>query len=160
MVAFLCLPFVQCIWRRTVTTRPAVEVRVVDAAGAPVGGAEVVVWWWSYPHSVVHDRFVVTAGADGRAVFEGANKRETIAPLCMHGVPQHEHTVCVDVPGRGHGTVQLERSGETVTVTLAPGPADGRCAEFARERAAAEAAPATGSVAPASGSTAPATRAE
>jgi hypothetical protein len=156
MIAALCLPFVQCIWRRTVTTRPAVEVRVVDAAGAPVDGAEVVVWWWSYPHSVVHDRFVVTAGADGRAVFEGASKRETIAPLCMHGVPQHVHTVCVDVPGRGHGTVQLERSGETVTVTLAPGPADGRCAELENERKAAQ----PGSAGSASGSAVPATRAE
>ncbi|MBZ0234011.1 MAG: hypothetical protein K8M05_16905 [Deltaproteobacteria bacterium] len=138
-VIALCLPFVQCVWRRTVTTRPAVTVVVVDAAGAPVAGAEVVIVWWSYPHRRVHDRYVVTSGADGRAVFAGASRRETIAPLCMHGVPQHEHSVCVDVPGKGHGEVELERSGEVVTIALEPGPADGRCAELARERAGAPA---------------------
>ena len=141
-VLVLCLPFVQCVWRRTIVTRPAVTVAVVDAGGAPVAGAEVVVWWWSYPYSMVHERYVATSGADGRAVFEGASKGETIAPLCMHGVPQHEHTVCVDVPGKGHGAAELEKSGETVTIKLAPGPADGHCADFARERATEAAPPA------------------
>lgn len=127
MVVVACLPFVQCVWRRTVTTRPAVEVTVVDATGAPVAGAEVVVWWWSYPHTMVHEKYVATAGPDGKAVFTRQSKGETIAPLCMHGVPQHEHTVCVDVPGKGHGEIELERSGEQVTVRLEPGPANGRC---------------------------------
>ncbi|HUQ04547.1 MAG TPA: hypothetical protein VM261_18730 [Kofleriaceae bacterium] len=149
LVLSLCLPFVQCIWRRTVTTQPAVTVKVVDAAGAPVAGAEVVVWWWSYPHSVVHERYAASSGADGSAVFAGASKGETIAPLCMHGVPQHEHTVCVDVAGKGRGVVELEKSGETVTITLQPAdaggapPANGRCEEFANEwkAKAAQAAP-------------------
>lgn len=130
----LCLPFVQCVWRRTIVTRPAVTVNVVDANGAPVAGAEVVVWWWSYPYRQVHERYVATSGADGRAVFASASKGETIAPLCMHGVPQHEHTVCVDVPGKGHGEVELEKSGQTVTIELAPGPADGPCASFRLEK--------------------------
>ncbi|MBE7451519.1 MAG: hypothetical protein HS111_22270 [Kofleriaceae bacterium] len=120
LVLALCLPFVQCLWRRTVTTRPAATVTVVDADGRPVGGAEVVVYWWSYPHRRLHERFVERTGADGRAAFAGARRRETIAPLCMHGVPQHQHTVCVDVPGRGVGTAALERDGDEVVVTLAP----------------------------------------
>jgi hypothetical protein len=140
LVVAVCLPFVHCIWRRTVVTRPEVTVAVVDAAGAPVAGAPVIVYWWSYPHRVLHDRYVATTGPDGRATFAGASKRETIAPLCMHGVPQHEHTVCVAVPGKGHGEVELERSGQTVTVTLASGPA-GRCAELAADHAGAGMAP-------------------
>jgi hypothetical protein len=149
LVFALCLPFVQCVWRRTVTTQPAVMVKVVDATGAPVAGAEVVVWWWSYPHTVVHERYAATAGPDGTVAFAGASKGETIAPLCMHGVPQHEHTVCVDVAGKGRGVVELERSGQTVTVTLQPaadaagGGGGWRCDEFAKEWTAKSAPAAT-----------------
>ncbi len=126
----VCVPFVHCIWRRTVVTRPAVTVLVIDAAGAPVSGAKVVVYWWSYPHHQLHEHYVATAGPDGQAAFTGASKRETIAPLCIHGVPQHEHTVCASAAGKGHGGAELERSGQTVTIRLAEGGATGDCARF------------------------------
>jgi hypothetical protein len=137
LVFALCLPFVQCVWRRTIVTRPAVTVKVLDAAGTPVPGAQVFVYWWSYPHRQMHDKFVETSGSDGVAVFRGASKGETIAPLCMHGVPQHEHTVCVDVPGKGYGSKELERSGESITIQLVADPGSG-CAPLIERTARSE----------------------
>lgn len=121
-IVVVCAPFMFCVWRRSVVTEPALTARVVDAAGAPVPGAEVVVYWWSYPHHQLRGRFAQVADADGRVAFAGASRGETILPLCMHGVPQHEHTVCVTVPGKGQAGLALERSGQSVTLTLGPAP--------------------------------------
>ncbi len=135
-----CAPFVHCVTRRTVVTRPAVTVTVVDASGAPVADASVTIYWWSYPHRVLHERYDATTGPEGQTAFTRATKRETVTPMCMHGVPQHAHTVCVTAAGKGEGELELARGADAVTVTLAAGPASG-CARLAADHARAGSTP-------------------
>ena len=131
-VVLLCAPFAYCATRRTVVARPAVTIVVVDERGAPVAGAEVVVHWWSYPHRRLHESFAMATGPDGQVTPNADERRETIHPFCMHGVPQHEHTICAGAPGKGWASAQLPDGAQTLTLTLRGGAYAGECASFDR----------------------------
>lgn len=95
-LAVVALPFVP--WPRDFVRQPDVDVVVVGEDG-PIEGARVTHTWWSHPHSQVHAEDISVTGADGRIRTELETEGETILPLCMHGVPEHHHTVCVEADG-------------------------------------------------------------
>lgn len=131
----LCAPLAMCTSHRTVVTRPGLTVAVVDAAGAPIPGAAVVLHWWSYPYGRLQQSFPYTADAAGRVAMPPASRDEEIAPLCMHGVPEHHHTLCVGAPGHGWTELVLERDAPPArTVALPGGAYAGECATWSRVR--------------------------
>lgn len=86
---------------RTVVTQPGLVVTVTDEQGVPVPGARVMLVHWSYPHARIDHHVAGVADAAGRFRTDEVRQDERIAPLCMHGVPEHHYTVCAGVPGRG-----------------------------------------------------------
>jgi hypothetical protein len=115
-----------CTKTRAVIERPGLTVRVVDASGAPIAGASVVVSHWSLPHRKLHRAEVFTADAGGQIVTVREDGEETIAPLCMHGVPSHGYTVCAAGPN-GLAAVNWN-DGDATTIELRLDPSrDGRC---------------------------------
>jgi hypothetical protein len=103
-----CVPLVWCVQSRRLVTLPAAEITVVDAAGQPLAGAAVRIHWWSYPHARLEQTHRFTAGADGRVVTTEQARRESVAPLCMHGVPEHHYTVCAGAPDHGWRAVEID----------------------------------------------------
>ncbi|MBP6628737.1 MAG: carboxypeptidase regulatory-like domain-containing protein [Kofleriaceae bacterium] len=102
---------------RTVVTRPGLVVTVTDAQGAPVPGAHVMLVHWSYPYARIDHHFGGVADDTGRFRADEVREDERIAPLCMHGVPEHHYTVCAGVPGRGLAVVPW-KPGEPATIAL------------------------------------------
>ena len=95
-IGAIALPFIGC--NRTFVAQPAVDIAVGTADG-PVTTGEVEHVWWSDPHSVVHATDLQPIRPDGRIVFTKRHEEERVMPLCMHGVPFHQHQVCVDAEG-------------------------------------------------------------
>lgn len=114
--------------RRDFVRRPDVDVVATGPEG-PVEGARVTHTWWSHPHSQVHDEAMSVTGADGRIRLELEIEEETIMPLCMHGVPGHHHTVCVEADG--YRPVAFEMHAERTPVRgelrMRRGEAEARC---------------------------------
>ena len=95
-VGALALPFVGC--NRSFVVQPELDVLVRSADG-PLNMAEVEHVWWSDPHGNVHATSTDPVRSDGRIVFAKRHEQERVMPLCMHGVPFHQHQFCVDAPG-------------------------------------------------------------
>lgn len=95
-LSVVAIPFVP--WPRTFVRQPDVDVVVTGPEG-PIEGARVTHTWWSHPHSQVRDEATTITGAGGRLRLQLETEEETIMPLCMHGVPEHHHTVCVEAEG-------------------------------------------------------------
>lgn len=131
----LCAPFAFCVKHRTVVTRPGLSVTVVDAAGAPVAGADVFVHWWSYPHARLEETHRFTTDATGAVVTTEATRSERIAPFCMHGVPEHHYTLCAGSPDRGWTAVEIEPGAAApLTVTLPGGEYADECNDHHKAR--------------------------
>jgi hypothetical protein len=133
-IILLCAPFAYCVQHRAVVTLPGLQVTVVDASGAPVTGAEVIVHWWSYPHARLEETHRFTTDASGAVVTTEASRSERIAPFCMHGVPEHHYTLCAGSPGQGWSALEVEPKQGPVTVTLPGGDYAGECADHDRAR--------------------------
>jgi hypothetical protein len=84
---------------RTVVENPKLVIDVVGPDGKPVPSARVVVAHLSHPHSRFEGSQEYTAGPTGRVSTDEKLGSERIAPLCMHGVPQHFYVVCASGPG-------------------------------------------------------------
>lgn len=120
----VALPFVGC--SRTFVVQPAVDVVVVSAEG-PVGGASVEHVWWSNPHHTVHSTSTHAVAADGRFELTKRLEEERIMPLCMHGVPEHEHQFCVEAEGyRPIGFIVRDHTA-VVTGEVILEPGEGSC---------------------------------
>lgn len=90
-----------CLCRSDATIRPELTIRVVDASGQPVAGAHVMVVHQTMPHSTLRDWWSLETGVDGTVAVTELSRRETSAPLCIHGVVHHEFVVCAGRPGSG-----------------------------------------------------------
>lgn len=95
-IGAIALPFVGC--NRTFVSQPAIDV-VVGSADGPLADADAEHVWWSDPHAVVHSTTTRPVASDGRFRLEKLHDQERVMPLCMHGVPFHQHQFCVDAPG-------------------------------------------------------------
>jgi hypothetical protein len=125
LAAVLAVGFVCCTQTRRTVTQPHLVVNVRDAAGHPVPSAQVLLYYWSYPYAQVNRVTRLTTDAQGRLVLEERTENETVMPFCMHGVPEHHHTVCA--AGRtGWSQAQVEGQSE-LTLTLAGGTYAGEC---------------------------------
>lgn len=131
-IVALGLGLAACI-PRTIVTQPALRVTVVDSAGAPVPGAEVVVHWWSAPYGRLEQSFPFVADAAGTVAAPKRTRRETVAPLCMHGVPAHHYRLCAGAAGSGFTETEIDPvSGGSLTITLPGGTYAGECRSWQR----------------------------
>lgn len=111
---------------REVLARPGVSLIVTDADGTPLPGAEVRHTWWSEPHAVVEAEAAHPVDGEGRLELPATRQTVEVYPLCMHGVPEHHHTLCVGAPGHRPVALRVALGVEQVrgTVTLEPGAGD------------------------------------
>lgn len=85
---------------RDITRTPGATLRVVEEeTGRPLDRTKVVFAWWSHPHHHAHDRFAHETDSQGGIHVTREGVGERIAPLCMHGVPQHVWELCVSREG-------------------------------------------------------------
>jgi len=123
-VSAVALPLVGC--SRTFVVEPAVDVVVVSAEG-PLSSATVEHVWWSSPHGMVHSTSTYPVAPNGRFELAKRLEEERIMPLCMHGVPEHEHQFCVEAEGyRPVGFIVRDHT-LPVTGELVLEPGEGRC---------------------------------
>lgn len=120
-----------CMTRRAVT-QPKLRLQVVDAAGRPVAMADVALHWWSYPYGRLRRTTHFTTDARGLLALDEQLERETVLPFCMHGVPEHHHTVCAGAKGRGWLSYQLPSGYVDLTIRLTGGAYSGECQDFER----------------------------
>ena len=135
-IAIFVGPFVTCVKHRRVVTTPAVTVTVVDAEGAPVAGAHVVVHHWSYPYGRLEQSYPFEADERGVVEVEGGEKGEKVMPFCMHGVPEHHYTVCAGAAGHGWRSVAIDdpRHAGAITIELEGSEYADECDDFDRSR--------------------------
>jgi len=79
--------------------RPEGVVRVVDAKGAPIASARVILLREKYPHRREDARWTVKTDAKGEVSFTREEERQTVFPLMMHGVPGYGFVACAESPG-------------------------------------------------------------
>lgn len=123
-IGTIALPFIGC--NRTFVVQPAVDVVVASAEG-PLADASAEHVWWSDPHSTVHSTTTRAVASDGRFVLQKLNDQERIMPLCMHGVPFHQHQFCVDAPGYRPVGFIVRDAELPVTGTIVLEPGEGSC---------------------------------
>lgn len=107
---------------REVVTQPGVSVVVRDATGS-IEGAKVTWFWSSDPHNRFEGSGSAITDGRGAAAFEKQVSTERVMPLCMHGVPFHNMSVCVESPGhRSVAFALVDLAAQTdATVTLEAG---------------------------------------
>lgn len=125
-VGAIGLAFTGCTRGRVL--QPAVEVSVRSARG-PLRSATVEHVWWSNPHGTVHETSSHSVDDSGRLELSLITDTERIMPLCMHGVPEHQHQLCVDAEGyRPIGLIVRDHR-VPVTGELELDPGEGTCHE-------------------------------
>lgn len=125
-VGAIGLSFTGCTRARVV--QPAVDISIRSERG-PLSGATVEHVWWSNPHGVVHQTSSHSVGANGRFELSRLRDTERVMPLCMHGVPEHEHQLCVDAEGYSPVGFIVRDHGLPVTGALELEPGEGSCHE-------------------------------
>jgi hypothetical protein len=123
-ISAIALPFVGC--SRDFVVQPAVDV-VARSAEGPLSDASVEHVWWSNPHGKVHGTASHPVAPDGRLELTKRLDEERIMPLCMHGVPEHQHQFCVEAEGfRPIGFIVRDHT-LPVTGEIVLEPGEGRC---------------------------------
>jgi hypothetical protein len=113
---------------RSWVSRPELALTVTGEDGAPVAGARVHAFAWSDPHGVLDRSSMAVTDRSGRVAFSRETEEETVYPLCMHGVPAHAMTICVESEGRQAVAFEMDPAGsEERTVTLAAGEGEAGC---------------------------------
>lgn len=123
-VGMVFLPFIGC--SREFVRQPDVNIVVAGTEG-PVAGALVEQVWWSDPHGVVHSTTTHTTSPDGRIVLRKQHEEERIMPLCMHGVPFHQHQFCFDAEGYKPVGLLVRDHEQSVSGEIILEPGEGTC---------------------------------
>lgn len=100
-------------------TTPQMTLTVVDEEGVPVEGALVTVEHRTEPHGQLHARTELRTGPGGSLVTRLETEVERILPLCMHGVPQHRHFVCIAQAGAQPVLLEVESTDALIVATVA-----------------------------------------
>ncbi len=97
---------------------PQMRIAVTDEEGVPVPGATVVIEHSTQPHHRLEERVELTADDHGLATTDLVVTTEKIYPLCMHGVPGHQHYVCIAHPGAMPVVLQLEETRDPIAIEV------------------------------------------
>jgi hypothetical protein len=100
-IALGCVVFASACYHRNATIRPALTIRVIDPAGAPVANTQVMIMHEVSPGSEACDWWPMVTGADGTVSTTRLTRGEMVAPFVMHGVPHHAFFVCAGKQGSG-----------------------------------------------------------
>jgi hypothetical protein len=110
---------------RTAVVLPETNIIVKDAAGDPVCGCTVNVYWVSQPHRKVDGRTSYQTDGDGKVHIQEQTQGEWVFPLMMHGVPFYHWAWCVEREGfdSAVGLIRWAEPGDQadVAVTLEKG---------------------------------------
>lgn len=87
--------------RNTYLVEPDLVVTVVDVAGGPVVGAEVLVVREKVPHGGVTGQWRLVTDSSGVATMSPVTQVERVMPLMMHGVHEYQFSWCASAPGQG-----------------------------------------------------------
>ncbi|MEZ5702681.1 MAG: carboxypeptidase regulatory-like domain-containing protein [Burkholderiaceae bacterium] len=80
------------------TLQPSARVRVLDAAGRPLSGAQVVLVASAFPYGGERHRSSARTGVDGRTTFE-AEREWRVEWLVLHGAETYFWNWCVHKQG-------------------------------------------------------------
>jgi hypothetical protein len=105
---------------RTVIERPKLAISVVGPDGKPVPNAQIILAHLSYPHTRLESSEPFTTDDKGRIDTVEKLGSETVAWLCMHGVPQHFYAVCASGPGGSAYKQWNPKDNQTLELRLDP----------------------------------------
>jgi len=111
---------------RARVVQPAADISTRSAAG-PLTEATVEHVWWSSPHGMVHQTTSHDVDDSGRLELSLLRDTERIMPLCMHGVPEYHHQLCVDAEGYRPVGLVVRDDHLPVTGELELEPGEGSC---------------------------------